>query len=378
MDFQLTEDQVMVRDLARKISMERLALAQEAEEQGATHPEVVNELGELGFFGLCTPEEYGGNGFDTIAYALAIEEFAKVDASVAVLVSVTNTLAQEPILKFGPDEIKKKYLPQLASGAKQGAFCLTEPEAGCDAGNVKTTAVRDGDFYVLNGLKTFITNGAIADIFVVFASTNLQEGAKGISAFVVERDFQGFSSGKPFEKMGIQASSQTEIMFDDCKVPALNLLGEEGHGLKIALGTLDSGRIGIGAQALGIAEGAFDLALEYSKTRVQFGKPICTFQAIQFMLADMATDIEAARMLVYKAADMKNRGQRYTKEAAMAKLFASEAAARVVHKAVQIHGGYGYMKEYAVERMYRDQRITEIYEGTSEVQRMVISGALLR
>ena len=379
MDFQLTEDQIMVRDLARKFSKEKLAdLAEEADVQGEIKPEILKELAELGFYGICTPPDYGGNGFDAISYALIVEELSKVDASVGVVVAVTNTLAQDPLLKFGSDDLKKKYIPQLASGEKMGAFALTEPDAGCDAANTKTTAVKKGDHYILNGQKTFITNGDIADIFIVFASTNPEMGSKGISAFVVERDFDGFDSGKPFDKLGIRASTQTELYLEDCKVPAANLIGEEGQGFKIALVTLDAGRISIAAQALGIAEGAFDQAVEYAKTRVQFGKPISSFQAIQFMLADMATDIEASRMLIYNAAALKDSGARFSKEAAMAKLFASEASHRVVQKALQIHGGYGYMKEYPIERMYRDQRITELYEGTSEIQRMVISASVLR
>ena len=379
MDFQLTEDQIMVRDLARKFSKEKLAdLAEEADVQGAIKPEVIKELAELGFCGISTPPDYGGNGFDTISYTLIIEELSKVDASVGVVVAVTNTLAQDPILEYGSDDLKKKYIPQLAAGEKLGAFALTEPDAGCDAANTKTTAVKQGDFYILNGQKTFITNGDIADTFIIFASTNQELGSKGISAFVVERDFEGFDSGKPFDKLGIRSSTQTELYLEDCKVPAANLIGEEGQGFKIALATLDAGRISIAAQALGISEGAFDQAVEYAKTRVQFGRPISKFQAIQFMFADMATDIEASRMLIYNAAMLKENGVRFSKEAAMAKLFTSEACHRVVQKALQIHGGYGYMKEYPIERMYRDQRITELYEGTSEIQRMVISASVLR
>jgi len=379
MDFNLTEEQTMLRDSIRDFARERLApLAEEADQQGFTHPEILKELAELGYCGIITPPEYGGAGFDTLCYALAMEEVSKVDASIGIILSVTNSPAQLPILDFGSEALKKKYLPKLASGASIGAFCVSEANAGSDAASIKLSAELDGDHYVLNGLKQFVTNGSIADIFIVFGVTDKAAGSKGISAFVVEKNFPGLKIGKIENKMGLKASSTTEIIFENCKVPKANLVGEPGAGYKIALATLDHSRIGVAAQALGIAEGAFEQALEYSKQRVQFGKPICQFQAIQFMLSDMATDIEAARYLIYNAAWRYDQKQRVSKEVSMAKLFASEMSFRVVHKALQIHGGYGYMKEYPVERMYRDQRVTEIYEGTSEVQRMVIANQLLK
>ncbi|MDZ7318247.1 MAG: acyl-CoA dehydrogenase [candidate division KSB1 bacterium] len=379
MDFNLSEEQLMLRDSMRDFAKERLApLAEEADQQGFIHPEIIKELADLGYCGICTPPEYGGAGFDTVCYALAIEEVSKVDASVGVMLSVTNSPVQLPILEFGSEFLKQKYLPKLASGKSIGAFCLTEANAGSDAANIKLSAELNGDRYVLNGIKQFITNGTIADIFIVFGVTDKSAGSKGISAFVVEKNFPGLKIGKIENKMGLKASSTTEIIFENCQVPKENLIGEPGQGYKIALATLDHSRIGIAAQALGIAEGAFEQALEYSKQRVQFGKPICQFQAIQFMLSDMATDIEAARFLIYNAAWRYDQKQRVSKEVSMAKLFASEMAFRVVHKALQIHGGYGYMKEYPIERMYRDQRATEIYEGTSEVQRIVIANQLLK
>lgn len=379
MDFNLSEEQTMLRDSMRDFTNERLApLAEEADQQGFTHPEILIELGELGYCGICTPPEYGGAGFDSICYALAIEEVSKVDPSIGVMLSVTNSPAQVPILDYGSDDLKQKYLPQLASGSKIGAFCLSEANAGSDAANIQLSAELKGDHYVFNGMKQFITNGGIADIFIVFGATDKSAGSKGISAFVVEKSSPGLIIGKLENKMGLKASSTTEIVFENCEVPKENLIGEAGQGYKIALATLDHSRIGIAAQALGIAEGAFEQALEYSKQRIQFGRPISQFQAIQFMLSDMATDIEAARFLIYNAAWNYDQKKRVSKEVAMAKLFASEMSFRVVHKALQIHGGYGYMKEYPVERMYRDQRVTEIYEGTSEVQRMVIANQLLK
>ena len=379
MDFNLTEEQTMLRDSMRDFAKERLApMAEEADQQGFTHPEILKELAELGYCGICTPPEYGGAGFDSICYALAIEEVSKVDPSIGVTLSVTNSPAQVPILDYGSDNLKQKYLPQLSSGSSIGAFCLSEANAGSDAANIKLSAELDSDHYVLNGMKQFVTNGGIADIFIVFGATDKSAGSKGISAFVVEKSFPGIKVGKIENKMGLKASSTTEVFFENCKVPKENLIGEPGQGYKIALAALDHSRIGIAAQALGIAEGAYEQALEYSKQRVQFGKTICQFQAIQFMLSDMVTDIEAARFLIYNAAWLYDQGKRVSKEVAIAKLFASEMSFRVVHKALQIHGGYGYMKEYPVERMYRDQRVTEIYEGTSEVQRMVIANQLLK
>ncbi len=379
MDFNFTEEQMMIRDSIRDFAKQRLApIAEKSDQDGKMNPDVIKELADLGYCGICTPAEYGGAGLDTVCYALVVEEVSKVDASVGVMLSVTNSPAQLPILDFGSEFLKKTYLPKLASGACIGAFCLTEANAGSDAAGIKMNAELSGDFYVLNGRKQFVTNGGIADIFIVFGVTDKSAGSKGISSFVVEKQFPGLRIGKHENKMGLKASSTTEVIFENCRVPKQNLIGEPGQGYKIALATLDHSRIGIAAQALGIAEGAFEQALEYSKQRVQFGRPICQFQAIQFMLSDMATDIEAARLLIYNAAWRYEQKQRVSKEAAMAKLFASEMAFRVVHKALQIHGGYGYMKEYPIERMYRDQRVTEIYEGTSEVQRMVIANHLLK
>ena len=379
MDFNLTEEQTMLRDSMRDFAKERLApLAEEADQQGFTHPEILKELGELGYCGICTPPEYGGAGFDSLCYVLAIEEVSKVDASIGVMLSVTNSPSQVPILDYGSEELKQKYLPKLAGGSSIGAFCVTEANAGSDAASIKLDAELNGSHYVLNGLKQFVTNGGIADIFIVFGVTDKTAGSKGISAFVVEKSFPGIKVGKVESKMGLKASSTTEIIFENCQVPKENLIGEPGHGYKIALAALNHSRIGIAAQALGIAEGAFEQALEYSKQRVQFGRPISQFQSIQFMLSDMATEIEAARFLIYNAAWNYDQKKHVSKEVAIAKLFASEMSFRVVHKALQIHGGYGYMKEYPIERMYRDQRVTEIYEGTSEVQRMVIANQLLK
>jgi butyryl-CoA dehydrogenase len=379
MDFNLTEEQTMLRDSMRDFAKERLApLAEQADQQGFTHPEILKELGELGYCGICTPPDYGGAGFDSICYALAIEEVSKVDASIGIMLSVTNSPAQVPILDYGSKNLKQKYLPQLASGSSIGAFCLSEANAGSDAANIKLNAESNGNHYLLNGMKQFVTNGGIADIFIVFGATDKSAGSKGISAFIVEKAYPGLKVGKKENKMGLNASSTTGVIFENCQVPKENIIGEPGQGYKIALATLDHSRIGVAAQALGIAEGAFEQALEYSKQRVQFGRPICQFQAIRFMLSDMATDIEAARFLIYNAAWNYDQKKRVSKEVAMAKLFASEMSFRVVHKALQIHGGYGYMKEYPVERMYRDQRVTELYEGTSEVQRMVIANQLLK
>jgi butyryl-CoA dehydrogenase len=379
MDFRLTDDQQMMRDATRTFAEKRLdPLAEEAEHRGETHPEIMKELGEMGFCGVGTPAEYGGAALDAVTYALIISELSWADASVGVAVSVTNSLCQDPIMHHGTEEQKRRFLPDLASGKKWGAYALTEPEAGTDAGGTKTVAVRDGDHYVLNGNKFFVTNGAFADTVVVFASTDPSVKHKGISAFVVEKGTPGLAVGKKEDKLGIRASSTTELIFTDCRIPAANRLGEEGQGFKIAMMTLDGGRIGIAAQALGIAQRALDLAVKYAKERKQFNQPLAAFQNTQFVLADMAVDVEASRLLILKAAAMKDGKERFGPMSAMAKLFASEAAHRVVHKSLQIHGGYGYIKDFAIERLYRDQRITEIYEGTSEAQRMVISADLLR
>jgi butyryl-CoA dehydrogenase len=327
--------------------------------------------------GLTVSEQYGGSAADTISYAIAIEELARACASTAIILAVQNSLVCAGIEKFGSEPQKQKYLPGLASGQKMGAFALTEPGAGCDAAAQATTAVRAGDHYIINGSKHFITNGGFADVIIVFAMTDKAQKSRGISAFIVEKGFPGYAVRKEEHKMGIRGSNTCELVFTDMRVPAANLIAGEGQGFKIALTMLDGGRIGVAAQAVGIAQAALDAAAKYSKERSQFGRPICEFQAIQWMLADMATRVEAARLLTYSAALKKQAGERYSKEASMAKLFASETAVWVVDRAMQIHGGYGYMKEYPIERYYRDAKLTEIYEGTSEVQRMVIARSVL-
>jgi alkylation response protein AidB-like acyl-CoA dehydrogenase len=315
---------------------------------------------------------------DAVSYSIAVEEISRCDASVGVTMSVNNSLVCQPIMDFGSEHLKKKYLPALAEGRQLGAFSLTEPEAGTDAGAVQCTAVLDGDEYVINGTKIFVTNGGKADIILLFASTDRSLKTKGISAFIVEKATPGFSVGKKEDKMGMRASDTSELIFDDCRIPKENLVDKEGMGFKIAMSALDGGRIGIASQAVGLGQACLEEAVKYSKQRKQFGKPICEFQAIQWTLADMATEIEAARLLTYRAAFLKDKGLRYSKEAAQAKLFASEAAVKASINAVQIHGGYGYMKEYDVERYFRDSKLTEIYEGTSEVQRLVIAANVLK
>ena len=378
MDFTLDKQHEMCRSLFRDFAQNEVKpLAQEIDETERFPMETVQKLGKYGMMGVPIPREFGGQGCDTLTYVLLVEELSKVCGTTGVIVSAHTSLCADPIYKFGTDEQKAKYLPDLVSGKKVGAFCLTEPGAGTDASGQQTKAVLDGDHYVLNGSKIFITNGGVAETFVVFAMTDKSLGTKGISAFIVEKDFPGFSVGTLEKKMGIRASSTTEIIFQDCIVPKENMLGMEGKGFSLAMQTLDGGRIGIAAQALGLAAGALERTIEYVKERKQFGKPIAKFQNTQFQLADMATRVEAARNLVYKAAIAKDTQKRFSVEAAMAKLFAAEAAMAVTTKAVQLHGGYGYTREYDVERMMRDAKITEIYEGTSEVQRMVISGSLL-
>jgi len=379
MDFALTEEHRMVRQMVRDFAENEIRpIAQEIDTEERFPWEIIRQLGELGLMGLPIPEEYGGGGADTISYAITIEEIARVCGSTAITVAAHTSLGTYPIYLFGTEEQKRKYLPKLTSGEWIGAFGLTEPEAGSDAGATKTRAILDGDEWVINGRKTFITNGAIADVVVIAAVTDPEKGHRGISNFIVEKGTPGFNPGRNEDKMGLRASITSELFFEDCRIPKENILGQPGEGFKQFLITLDGGRISIGAMALGLAQGAFEKALAYSKERVQFGQPICNFQAIQWMLADMATEIEAARLLVYRAAWLKDQGVRYTKEAAMAKLFASEVAERVCFKAIQIHGGYGYTREYDVERMYRDQRLCAIGEGTSEIQRLVIARQLLK
>ena len=377
--YKLTEEQLEMQQMFRDFAEKEVApIAIEIDENHRFPEENVAKMQELGFFGIPFDEEYGGIGLDTLTYVLCVEELSKCCASTGVIVSAHTSLCADAINKFGTEEQKEKYLTPLASGEKLGAFALTEPDAGTDASGQKTVAVKDGDEYVLNGTKIFITNAGHADTYVVFAMTDKSQGTKGISAFIVEKGTPGFDFGTKEDKMGIKASSTMELVFRDCRIPAANLLGEEGKGFKYAMQTLDGGRIGIAAQALGIAEGALNKAIKYVKERQQFGRPIAKFQNTQFKLAEMAIDIESARHLVYKAATLKDAGESYTVAAAEAKLKAARVAMDVTTKAVQLFGGYGYVKEYEVERMMRDAKITEIYEGTSEVMLMVVGGALLR
>jgi butyryl-CoA dehydrogenase len=379
MEFELTEAQRMIQETARNFAQkEVLPVAAELDETGRFPEELVRQMAELGFMGVAVPEEYGGSGMDTVCYAIAMEEISRACASTGVIMSVNNSLVCDPILKFGSEELKREYLVPLASGQKLGCFALTEPGAGSDAGAQKTTAVPDGDHYIVNGEKNFITNGPMADYCVLFTMTDKAKGHKGITAFVLDMKWKGVSLGKPEHKMGIKASPTSSIVLEDVRIPARNRLGAEGDGFKVAMHTLDGGRIGIAAQAIGIARAALEDALAYSKDRKQFGQPICDFQAIQWMLADMASEIDAARLLTWRAAWMKDRKMRHSKESSMAKLYASEAAMRAAGKGIQIHGGYGYIKEYPAERHFRDAKITEIYEGTSEIQRLVIASSLLR
>lgn len=379
MDFNLTKEQDAVRRMVREFAEREIGpIAAQIDETCEFPDATVKRMGELGLMGMTVPRELGGGGLDDVSYAVSIEEISRVCASHGVTMSVNNSLACWPINKFGTDEQKKKYLPLLATGKKLGAFALTEPNAGTDAGSQTTIATKKDGEYVLNGTKVFITNGGKADIIIVFAMTDKGKGARGISAFIVESGFPGYSVGTIEKKMGIRGSIQSEIVFENCRVPAANLLDKEGAGFKVALQTLDGGRIGIASQALGIAQAAFEASLKYAKEREQFGKPIGKFQAIQWFLADMATEIDAARMLVYKAAYEKSKGRPYSVPAAMAKLYASDVAVRVTRNAIQVHGGYGYTKDYPVERYYRDAKITELYEGTSEVQKMVIAAEMLK
>lgn len=379
MDFVLSKEQEMARSLFRQFAeTEAKPLAQEIDETERFPIETVKKMQKYGFMGIPFAKEFGGQGCDSLTYAICVEELSRVCGTTGVIVSAHTSLGAEPINKFGTPEQKEKYLIPLAKGEKLGAFGLTEPGAGTDAAGQQTKAVLEGNHYVLNGSKIFITNGGQADIYIIFAMTDKSKGTKGISAFIVEKDFPGFSIGTKEKKMGIRGSSTTELIFENCIVPKENLLGQEGKGFGIAMTTLDGGRIGIAAQALGLAQGAFDETVAYVKERKQFGRSIAKFQNTQFQLADMKTKIEAARLLVYNAAKAKDTKKRFSVEAAMAKLYAAEVAMEVTTKCVQLHGGYGYTREYPVERMMRDAKITEIYEGTSEVQRMVISGDLLR
>ena len=379
MHFQLTEEHEMIRQAARDFAQtELLPGVIERDEEQKFPKEQVRQMGELGFMGMMVSPEYGGSGMDTLSYVLAMEELSKIDASASVAMSVNNSLVCWGLEKFGNEEQKRKYLTPLAKGEVIGAFCLSEPEAGSDATSQSTTAVDCGDHYLLNGTKNWITNGNSASIYLVIAQTDVAKGHRGINVLIVERDMPGFVVGKKEQKMGIRGSDTHSLMFTDVKVPKENRIGEDGFGFKFAMKTLSGGRIGIAAQALGIAAGALELATKYAQQRRAFGKVIADHQAIAFKLADMATRVEAARLLVYKSAWLKDQGLPFDKESAMAKLYASETAMWVATQAVQVHGGYGYVKEYHVERLMRDAKITEIYEGTSEIQRVVISRAHLQ
>ncbi|MCM3489724.1 acyl-CoA dehydrogenase [Alkalihalophilus marmarensis] len=378
MNLRFTEEQEMMRKMVRDFAQEQITPFIEEMEENETFPrEIVNKMGELGLMGIPIPEEYGGAGMDFTSYIIAINELSKVSATVGVILSVHTSVGTNPILYFGTEEQKQKYVPKLASGEYLGAFGLTEPGAGSDAGSLKTTAKKVGNEYILNGSKVFITNGGEADVYIVFASTDSQLGTKGISAFIVDKDTPGFSVGKKEKKMGLHGSNTTELTFEDARVPEENLLGQEGEGFKIAMSNLDAGRIGIAAQSLGIAEAALDAAVGYAKERKQFGKPIGHQQGLGFKLADMATKVEGSRLLVYRAAKLRELGKKSGMEASMAKLFASRTAVEVSIEAVQVYGGYGYTKDYPVERYFRDAKICEIYEGTSEIQRIVIGKHLL-
>ncbi|MGQ9467300.1 MAG: acyl-CoA dehydrogenase [Anaerolineae bacterium] len=379
MEFELSEEHRMIQHMVREFAEKEIApRAEEIDETDRFPEDLFRRMGELGILGLPFPEEYGGSGGDYIALVLALEEIARVSGTMAIILDAHTSLCCEPIYLFGTEEQKRKYLVPLARGEKIGAFGLTEPQAGSDASAIRTRAVRDGDSWIINGQKCYITNGSVADVVVFAAKTNPEAGTRGISAFIVEKGTPGFRPGRNEKKMGLRGSVTSELFFEDCRIPAENLLGKENEGFKQFLTTLDAGRVAIAAMALGLAQGAFERSVAYAKQRVQFGQPIANFQAIQWMIAEMATEIEAARLMVYRAALMRTKGVRFTKEAAMAKLFTTEMSERVCRKAIQIHGGYGYIREYAVERMYRDQRLCAIGEGTNEIQRLIIARHVLR
>mgnify|MGYP006071819753 CR=1 FL=1 len=379
MDFKLTEEHKMIRDAARDFANSELLAGVIDRDEGQIFPkEQIKKMGDLGFLGMMVSPKYGGGGMDTVSYVLAMEEISKIDASAAVVMSVNNSLVCWGLEAYGNEKQKEKYLKRLATGEIIGAFCLSEPEAGSDATSQRTTAIDKGDYYLLNGTKNWITNGNSASVHLVIAQTDIEKGHKGINAFIVEKATPGFIVGQKENKLGIRGSDTHSIMFTDVKVPKENRIGEDGFGFKFAMKTLSGGRIGIAAQALGIASGAYELALGYSKERKAFGKEISKHQAIAFKLADMATEIEAARLLCIKAAWLKDNDENYDKLGAMAKVFASETAMKTTTEAVQVHGGYGFVKEYHVERLMRDAKITQIYEGTSEIQRIVISRFILK
>lgn len=378
MDFELSEYHLMIARTAREFARAELAKDAIERDRNQEFPfEAVKKMGELGFMGVMIPEQWGGAGMDAISYVIILDEIARVDPSASVILSVNNSLAAHAINKFGSTRQKRKFLIPLASGGSLGAFSLSEPQAGSDASNLLTFAELKGDYYLVNGTKNFVTSGGTADIVILFAVTERGKGHNGISAFVVERGTEGFRTGKKENKLGIRSSDTCELIFENCKIPVENLLGREGDGFKIAMDCLDGGRVGIAAQALGIARTCLERSIEYSKTRKQFGKFISEFEAIQFKLAEMATDLEAARLLTFRAASLMDRKKSFTKEASMAKLMASEVAMRVSKEAVQIFGGYGYMTEYEIERFMRDAKITQIYEGTTEIQKIVIARHLL-
>jgi len=379
MNFELSEEHKMIRDAARDFAQAELLPGVIDRDETQTFPhEQIKKMGELGFLGMMVSPEYGGGGMDTISYVLAMEEISKVDASASVVMSVNNSLVCWGIEKFGNEAQKQKYLTKLATGEMIGAFCLSEPEAGSDATSQSTTAIDKGDHYLVNGTKNWITNGNNASVYIVIAQTDVEKGHRGINALIIEKGAEGFVVGPKENKMGIRGSDTHSLMFTDVKVPKENRIGEDGFGFKFAMQTLSGGRIGIASQALGVASGALELALQYSKERKSFGKPICEHQAIAFNLADMATEIEAARLLCLRAAWQKDSGIDFTESGAMAKLFSADKAMRITTEAVQIHGGYGFVKEYHVERLMRDAKITQIYEGTSEIQKIVISRSILR
>jgi alkylation response protein AidB-like acyl-CoA dehydrogenase len=379
MHFELTEEHLMIRQAARDFAQNELKPGViERDEHQKFPAEQIKKLGELGFLGMMVSPQYGGSGMDAISYSIVMEELSKVDASASVVVSVNNSLVCYGLEKYGNEEQKQKFLVPLAQGEKIGAFCLSEPEAGSDATSQRTTAIDMGDYYLLNGTKNWITNGSTASTYIVMAQTDASKKHKGINALIVEKGMEGFTVGAKENKLGIRGSDTHSLMFTDVKVPKENRIGEDGFGFKFAMATLEGGRIGIASQALGIAAGAYELSVQYAKERKAFGKTIADLQAIQFKLADMATEIEAARLLCYRAAWLKDNGLPYAQAASMAKLFASETAMRTTVEAVQIHGGYGYVKEYHVERLMRDAKITQIYEGTSEIQRIVISREVLK
>jgi alkylation response protein AidB-like acyl-CoA dehydrogenase len=379
MDFELTEEQRMVRDTTRAYAEKELKPVASRLDHDSVYPqEQLEKLSAMGLMGVFVPEEFGGSGLDRVAYVAALEEISKVWASLGVIMSVNNSLVCGPLVRFGTEAQKQRYLPRVASGEWLGCYALTEPAAGSDAGSIQTQAKRAGDDYVLNGNKVFTTNGSRANLAIVYAVTDPSSGKNGISAFLVERQTSGYVVDKIEDKLGLNASETAALRFENCRVPRENLLGHEGEGFRIALETLDGGRVGIAAQALGIAQACLEASLAYSQERKQFGEPIANFQAIQWMLADMATEIDAARLLTYRAASLQQQGKNVTREAAMAKLFASEASNRAAYKAVQIFGGYGYIKDFPVERFFRDARVTTLYEGTSEIQRLIIARQLLR